>query len=139
LGVDWILLLGRILYAVPFIMAGLLFHIGKRQMAVEYARGQGAPMPEITVPGTGVVIAGAGALLILGVWADLMALILAVTVATFAIFMHAFWKLEGYEAQNQQNHFTKNMQIAGGGLALFFLYKEFGEGIGLNLTDPLFS
>ena len=43
---DWVLLIGRILFALNFIFAGLGFHLQQRAMATEYARSQGAPLQE---------------------------------------------------------------------------------------------
>ena len=134
---DWLLLLGRILFATQFLTAGLGFHIRQRAMAAEYARSQGAPMPELTVPATGAVIAVAGAMVILGFWVDLAALALAACVLAFAYWMHSFWKLDDpMEKANQMAHFFKNVQLAGGALILFFLFYEFGEAIDLTLGDP---
>jgi putative oxidoreductase len=134
---DWVLLIGRILFATQFLTAGLGFHLRQRAMATEYARSQGAPLPELTVPGTGVVILVAGAMVILGFWVDLAALALAVCVLGFAYWMHAFWKLDDpMEKANQMAHFFKNVQIAGGALILFFLFYEFGEAIDLTIGDP---
>ena len=134
---DWVLLIGRILFAVNFIFAGLGFHLQQRAMATEYARSQGAPLPELTVPGTGVVIAVAGALVIIGFWVDLAALALAACVLAFAYWMHAFWKLDDPMMRtNQMAHFFKNVQIAGGALILFFLFYEFGDAIDLTVGDP---
>jgi putative oxidoreductase len=134
---DWVLLIGRILFAVNFIVAGLGFHVRQRVMATEYARSQGAPLPELTVPGSGIVIAVAGVMVILGFWVDLAALALAANVLAFAYWMHAFWKLEDpAERANQMAHFFKNVQVAGAALILFFLFNEFGEAIDLTLGDP---
>jgi putative oxidoreductase len=134
---DWVLLIGRILFAVNFIVAGLGFHVRQRVMATEYARSQGAPLPELTVPGSGIVIAVAGVMVILGFWVDLAALALAANVLAFAYWMHAFWKLEDpAERANQMAHFFKNVQLAGAALILFFLFYEFGEAIDLTLGDP---
>jgi putative oxidoreductase len=134
---DWVLLIGRILFALNFILAGLGFHLRQRVMATEYARSQGAPLPELTVPGSGIVIAVAGVIVILGFWVDLAALALAANVLAFAYWMHAFWKLEDpAERANQMAHFFKNVQLAGGALILFFLFYEFGEAIDLTLGDP---
>jgi putative oxidoreductase len=134
---DWVLLIGRILFAVNFIVAGLGFHVRQRVMATEYARSQGAPLPELTVPGSGIVIAVAGVMVILGFWVDLAALALAANVLAFAYWMHAFWKLEDpAERANQMAHFFKNVQVAGAALILFFLFYEFGEAIDLTLGDP---
>jgi putative oxidoreductase len=134
---DWLLLLGRILFATQFLTAGLGFHIRQRAMAAEYARSQGAPLPQLTVPATGAVIAVAGAMVILGFWVDLAALALAACVLAFAYWMHSFWKLDDpMEKANQMAHFFKNVQLAGGALILFFLFYEFGEAIDLTLGDP---
>jgi putative oxidoreductase len=134
---DWVLLIGRILFAVNFIFAGLGFHLGQRAMATEYARSKGAPLPDLTVAGSGVVIAVAGAMVILGFWVDLAALALAANVLAFAYWMHDFWKLDDpMERTNQMAHFFKNVQIAGGALILFFLFYEFGDAIDLTVGDP---
>jgi putative oxidoreductase len=134
---DWVLLIGRILFASQFITAGVGFHLRQRVMATDYARAMGAPLPALTVPGTGVVIALGGVLIILGFWVDLAALAVAACVLGFAYWMHAFWKLDDpMDRANQMAHFFKNVQIAGGALILFFLFYEFGDEIGLTLGDP---
>ena len=51
---DWVLLLGRLLFSAVFIWSGLAFHLGQRAAATGYARTKGAPWPELTVPLTGV-------------------------------------------------------------------------------------
>jgi putative oxidoreductase len=105
---DWLLLLGRILFATQFLTAGLGFHIRQRAMAAEHARSQGAPLPQLTVPATGAVIAVAGAMVILGFWVDLAALALAACVLAFAYWMHSFWKLDDpIEKANQMAHFFR--------------------------------
>jgi putative oxidoreductase len=134
---DWVLLIGRILFALNFVFAGLGFHLRQRAMATEYARSMGAPLPELAVPATGVAIAVGGAMVVLGFWVDLAALALAAMVLSFAYWMHAFWKLEDpMEKANQMAHFFKNTQLAGGALILFFLFYEFGEAIDLTVGDP---
>ncbi len=134
---DWVLLIGRILFAANFLFAGLGFHLKERAMATEYARSQGVPLAELGVPLTGVLIAVAGAMVVLGFWVDLAALVLAANVLAFAYWMHAFWKLDDPMMRvNQMTHFFKNVQIAGGALILFFLFYEFGDAIDLTLGDP---
>ena len=73
---DWVLLIGRILFAANFLFAGVGFHLKERKMATEYSRSQGVPLAELGVPLTGVLIAVAGAMVILGFWVDLAALVL---------------------------------------------------------------
>jgi uncharacterized membrane protein YphA (DoxX/SURF4 family) len=134
---DWVLLIGRILFAANFVFAGLGFHLKERAMATEYARAQGVPLAALGVPVTGVLIAVAGAMVVLGFWVDLAALVLAANVLAFAYWMHAFWKLDDPMMRtNQMTHFFKNVQIAGGALILFFLFYEFGNAIDLTIGDP---
>jgi putative oxidoreductase len=134
---DWVLLIGRILFASQFLTAGVMFHLLQREMATGYARAQGAPLPELTVPATGVALIVASVMVIIGFWVDLAALVLAGLMLSFAYWMHSFWKLDDpAERANQMAHFFKNVQLAGGALILFFLFYEFGDAIDLTLGDP---
>jgi putative oxidoreductase len=129
---DVVLLVGRILFVLIFIMSGLTFHIMGRAMAVGYARSAGAPFPALTVPLTGLAIAGAGILVVLGIWVDLAALVLAANVFAFAFFIHAFWKVEDpQQRQMEQTQFMKDSALGGAALILFYLFQQFGEEIGL--------
>jgi len=136
---DGVLLAGRILFALIFVMSGMMGHIIQGRGSIEYARQSGAPFPELTVPLSGLFIMGAGVLFMLGVWADLMALLMAAFLVPTAMIMHRFWGLEDAEmAQNQMAHFMKNMSMVGAALMAFYLFAEFGEQIELAVTDPLF-
>ena len=129
---DWVLLIGRILFVLIFVMSGLTFHIMGRAMAVPYARAAGAPFPELMVPLTGLAIAASGVLVVLGIWVDLAALVLAANVFAFAFFMHAFWKVQDPQQRvMEQTQFMKDSALGGAALILFYLFQQFGEEIGL--------
>jgi putative oxidoreductase len=84
------------------------------------------------VPGSGLMAVAGGALLVLGLWADLGAL-LAAFVFPVAVGMHAFWKVdEPMERMQEQVHFMKDVALGGGALALFALFQQFGDEIGLT-------
>ena len=137
---DWVLLAGRILFAAIFVWSGLGFHLGMRQMAVGYTRAKGAPLPELTVPLTGIAIAAAGVLVVIGLWVDLVALVIAAFLLSTAYFMHAFWKVaDPQEKQMEQVHFMKDVALAGAALALFSLFQQFGEAIGITIEPALFD
>jgi len=51
---DVVFLIGRILFAVPFVLSGFTNHFSRQ--GVEYARGYGAPAPELMVPLSGVAM-----------------------------------------------------------------------------------
>lgn len=129
---DVVLLIGRILFAVIFITSGVMFHILGRAMATPYARAAGAPLPELTVPLSGLAIAAGGVLIVLGIWVDLAALVIAANLVLFALFMHAFWKVgDPQQRMMEQVQFQKDTALAGGALILFYLFQQFGDQIGL--------
>jgi putative oxidoreductase len=131
---DWILLLGRIVFAQLFIASGVMAHLVQRRGSVEYTRAMGAPAPDLLVPLSGVWIIVAGLMIVLGVWVDLAALMLIAFLLPVAYFMHAFWKIDDPNMRIiQMSQFQKNVALAGASLVLFFLYQQYGEDIGLNI------
>ena len=91
------------------------------------------------MPATGVMIIAGGLMVALGVWADLGALLIAAFLIPTAFLMHGFWSFDDpQERMNQHAHFMKNISLAGGALVIFYLYRQFGDEIGLNITGPLF-
>lgn len=131
-------LIGRILFAVPFVLSGLTNHFSRQE--VEYARGYGAPAPELMVPLSGVAIVAGGPSVALGIWADLGALGLAAFALSILPVMHAFWKEEDAQAQQtQMAQFVKNVSMAGGALVIFYVYNQLQGVAGLSITDPPFG
>jgi putative oxidoreductase len=131
---DWILLLGRIVFAQLFIASGVMAHLVQRRGSAEYARAVGAPAPDLLVPLSGVWIIVAGVMIVLGIWVDLAALRLIAFLLPIAYFMHAFWKVDDPNMRIiQMSQFQKNVALAGVSLILFFLYQQYGEDIGLNI------
>jgi putative oxidoreductase len=137
---DAIFLAGRILFALVFVGSGLMGHLAQARQTAQYARSVGAPAPELLVPLSGVVIIAGGLSVALGVWADVGALLLAAFAFSVAIFMHAFWREEDpQQQQNQIAHFMKNMGLVGGALVIFYAYNQLQGDAGLSITDPLFG
>lgn len=138
---DWVLLLGRILFASIFVLSGLTIHLLKWRDGVQYARMSGYTLaPELMVPASGLVAVLGGLSVAFGIWPDLGALMIAVFVIPVAYFMHAFWKIEDPMMRGIQNAmFMKNLALGGAALALFALFQQFGDEIGLTVTGPLFN
>ena len=137
---DVIALVGRILFALIFLGSGTMGHIGQRKGMAQYASSQGVPAAEPLVVGSGVLILVGGLMVAFGVWGDLGALLLLVFVVPTAYFMHAFWKIQDpMQRANQQAHFTKNVALLGGALALLYAWNQLQGDAGLSLTDPLFG
>jgi putative oxidoreductase len=137
---DWVLLLGRILFAFVFVNAGVGFHLRQRAMATGYAKAMGAPAPDITVVLTGLQITVAGLMIVLGIWVDLAALLVIAFLIPTNYWMHSFWKMDDPEQKLiNQTQFIKNTALIGGALILFYLYQQFGSEIGLNIEPTLFD
>lgn len=131
-------LIGRLLFVALFVYSGF-GHLAQRKQMVEYSRSSGAPAPELLVPLTGLMLLAGGALIALGAWADLGALLLAVFLVPTAYYMHAFWKVEDPMMRAmQQAHFMKNLSLAGAALVLLYMFQHFGDAVGLTVGGPLF-
>jgi uncharacterized membrane protein YphA (DoxX/SURF4 family) len=134
---DAIELIGRLVFVSLFLWSGVR-HFTQRENYVAYARSSGAPAPQALVPLTGLMILAGGALVALGVWADLGALLIAAFLVPTAYFMHGFWRYDDpQQRQGQQVHFMKNISLAGASLALFALYAQCAGTLWM-LTGPLF-
>ena len=136
---DWVLLVGRILFALIFVVSGATVHLIQRKQGVEYARANGVPLPELLVPLSGLQAVVGGLLVALGLWADLGALLIALFAFPVAYGMHAFWNVsDPMQRINQQTHFFKNVSMGGAGLALFAFFQQFGDEVDLVIEASLF-
>lgn len=73
--------------------------------------------PELLVRVNGAAMAGAGALLALGRFPRLAAVVLAATIIPTTLAGHRFWEVKDPQARKaQQLHFTKNLGLLGGAL-----------------------
>lgn len=135
---DAVFLIGRILFSLIFIASGVMGHLVQGKQTAEYARSVGAPPPEVTVPLTGVMILLGGLSVLLGLWADVGAILLIVFLLLAAFMMHAFWKEQDPQMEQvQMAQFMKNIALAGAALIILFIYDAFGDDAPLSLTGPL--
>ena len=136
---DWLILIGRVIFVVIFVVSGLNVHLLNWRDGVAYARQNRVPAPELLVPLSGLMAVVGGLLLALGLWPDLGALLLAAFVFPVAFGMHRFWEVEDPMTRlNEQVHFLKDTALGGGALALFSFFQQYGDEVGLTLTGPLF-
>ena len=136
---EIVFLIGRILFAFMFVMSGIN-HLTKADHMVGYAQFKGVPSPKLAVQGSGVVLALGGLLVILGVWADLGAIVLAALLVVMAVKMHNFWAIEDPQAkQADMIGFMKNISMAGGALFMFALMAIEGAEYGPAITESLFK
>ena len=135
---EWLVLVGRLLFVLLFLGSGV-GHFSQTQMMAGYAQSKGVPSARASVIGTGVMIVVGALMVLLGVWADLGALLLLVFLVPTAVVMHGFWNLTDPQSkQMEQSQFLKDISLAGAALMLFAFFATTPE-LGLTITDPLFD
>jgi uncharacterized membrane protein YphA (DoxX/SURF4 family) len=132
---DVIDLVGRVLFALVFLDNGWA-HLTKREQMVPFGRSIGAPLAHVSVPFTGLMMIVGGVLIILGVWADLGALLLVIFLPVAGCLGHRYWQ-EGDPMMRaaQKAQFWKNIALAGGALFILYAFQQFGDEIALTLGN----
>jgi putative oxidoreductase len=122
--VDILVLIGRILFSILFLMSGF-GHITKREAMAPYAASKGVPAPALMVPLTGLMLLVGGLSVMLGCYARLGAWLLVLFLIPTAIIMHRFWGVsDPMQAQSDRVHFMKDISLAGAALMITY----FGSG-----------
>jgi len=117
-----IVLIGRILYSLIFMMA-ILGHF--KSDAIQYASAHGVPMANILVPFSGVLALAGGVLIAFGYKARAGAWLLVIFLIPVTFMMHNFWnETDPARVQMQTSNFMKNMSLLGAAL----LITWFGAG-----------
>jgi len=114
-------LLGRLFYALIFLMAGPN-HFAHQSIA--YAASQGVPLASIAVPLSGVIALAGGLSILLGYRARIGAWLIVLFLIAVTP-MHNFWAVaDPMMRQMQMVMFMKNVAMLGGAL----LISQFGAG-----------
>ena len=92
---DALFLIGRFLFGLLFIVSGAGGHLAGYQQLTGYAAAKKIPFPGPAVLISGVGIIAGGIAIIVGIWADLAALGLAVFLFFTTFFIHYFWTQRG--------------------------------------------
>ncbi|CRK53337.1 conserved membrane hypothetical protein [Rhodococcus sp. RD6.2] len=135
---DILVLIGRILFSVLFLTSAV-GHLTQSEAMAQYAASKGVPVPQLSVVVSGVVLAVGALSVLLGVWADLGALLLVAFLVPTAALMHNFWSESDAQArQTEMVQFNKDIALAGAALMLFAFFAHTGD-LGLTITGPLFT
>jgi putative oxidoreductase len=130
------LIAGRVLFALLFISSGIN-HFTKNEAMTGYAKYKKVPMAKAAVYLSGLMILLGGIYIVLGFYADLGALLIALFLIPTAFLMHAFWKETDPTAkQNETIGFFKDISLAGAALIIFALLRggaDFGSNVGTLL------
>jgi putative oxidoreductase len=116
---SWPMLIGRVLLALMFVLAGFGKLFGGLEGTAGYIASVGLPMPMALAVAAGVLELGAGLLLIIGWQARWAALALALFTLVASVIFHAFWSMPAEQQMMQQLMFMKNLSVVGGLLAVF--------------------
>ena len=135
---DILVLIGRILFSALFISSGINHFTNGKAMS-GYAAAKGVPAPLAATYVGGVLLLAGGLSVLLGVWADLGALLLVIFLVPTAVLMHPFWRAEGQERMLDMIQFQKDIALAGAALMLFALFSFVGDALDLTITGPLFD
>jgi putative oxidoreductase len=135
--VSVVVLVGRILFCALMIN-NAYNHFSNGKMLSAYAKSKRVPMPEVAVFVGGVLLGLGGLSVLLGVWADLGSLMLAIFLIPTAVLIHDFWRAGPEEKMTETIHFFKDTALAGASLMMLGLFSIAGDDLGLTLTGPLF-
>ena len=126
---DLIIVIGRILFGGFFLMSGIN-HFTKLEAMTGYAKYKKLPAAKLGVLISGLMLVIGGITIILGYYADLGALLLAIFLVLAAIIFHNFWKeTDATAKQNEMLGFMKDMALAGAALILFALVVKHGTDL----------
>jgi uncharacterized membrane protein YphA (DoxX/SURF4 family) len=125
---DWLYLIGRVLFALIFVMSGY-GHLTQSASMAQYAGSKGVPAPRAMVLISGLMILGGGLSVLLGVWMEIGTWLLVFFLVPAALKMHNFWAVtDPMQKAVQQAQFMKNISMAGAALILYWVIQSYGYG-----------
>jgi len=126
---DLIIVIGRILFGGFFLMSGIN-HFTKLEAMTGYAKYKKLPAAKLGVLVSGLALVTGGISIILGYYADLGALLLAIFLVLAAVIFHNFWKeTDATAKQNEMLGFMKDIALAGAALILLALVVKHGTDL----------
>jgi putative oxidoreductase len=111
---SWVVLLGRVLFALIFIISGPN-HFAKQ--TIGYAAAQGVPLASLAVPFSGLMAIVGGLSILLGYRARIGAWLIVLFLVPVTFMMHNFWAVvDPMMKQMQMIMFFKNVSMTGAAL-----------------------
>lgn len=106
-------LIGRIVVGLYW-LNGAVMHFTQAQSMVPYARMKNVPLPEVAVPGTGILLLVAALSILTGIYPVIAVAALILFLVPVTFMMHNFWTIEDQSMKmNDMVMFTKNMAMLG--------------------------
>lgn len=138
---DELWLIGRILFCALFIASGI-GQLVDLEGSTRYATAKGIGPARTGVIASAVALIIGGVSVLFGIWGDLGALLLVITLIPLTFLMHQFWaERDPIAKQTELSMFMKNIALIGGCVLLFswFARDTFGFGLPYTITDGAFN
>ena len=128
---EYLFLLGRILYGGYFLKAGLN-HFQSLAMLSGFAGMKGVPAPKLAVMFSGALIITGGLSVLLGVYPVIGLGCIVLFLVPVSLTMHTFWSdTDAMTKMNNQLNFEKNVAMAAAALMLMMLPQPWPMSLGL--------
>jgi putative oxidoreductase len=135
---DILYLIGRILFVAVF-LGSSVFHLTDKGTMAGYAESRGVRPGRPMVLLSGLQILAGGLLVLLGIWTDVGAILLALFTLLTSVLIHNFWREREQMARfNEIVQFQKDMALCGAALILLYLAWTV-EDLPFTVTGPLFN
>ena len=125
---DWLYLIGRVLFAMVFIGSGL-GHFAQANAMTQYAESKGVAAAKAMVLVTGLMILLGGFSILLGLYMEIGAWLLVLFLIPTSFLMHNFWRdMDPMQKQIEGAMFMKNVALAGAALIFYWVVQTHGYG-----------
>lgn len=137
---DFIWLVGRVLFGLIFIGSGI-GHVVEADSSAQHAATKNVPQPKNAVLLSGATFFIGGVSVILGLYGDLGALAIILTLIPATVLFHRFWEeTDPMVKQVEMSHFMKNLSLIGAALILFSIFaREGSDFVPYTVTGGAFS
>lgn len=118
---DFIFLIGRVLFSLIFIFAGIN-HLKDLKHTIEMIKQFKAPFPRLSAIFTSLLSIIGGLSVAFGLYAKVGALLIFIFLIPATFIAHRFWGLsDEQQIAMQRVHFTKNLSLIGVTLMIMYL------------------
>ena len=125
---DWLYLIGRVLFSLIFILSGLS-HLTQTAALGQYAASKGVPAPRAATIVGGLMILAGGLSVLLGIYMEIGPWLIVFFLLPTAFKMHNYWAVaDPMQKGVERAHFMKNLSMTGAALIFYWLVQTHGYG-----------
>jgi uncharacterized membrane protein YphA (DoxX/SURF4 family) len=125
---DWLYLIGRVLFSLIFLLSGL-GHLTQSDALSQYAASKGVPAPKAATLLSGLMILAGGLSVLLGVYMEIGTWLIVFFLVPAAFKMHNYWAVaDPMQKGVERAQFMKNLSMTGAALMLYWVVQTHGYG-----------